>query len=88
MADEKKNQPAELDKAEEAVTQAGGRLVEALPLENGLLEVSFVIPRGGSDHGPYTCIWDPHESPTLLYNAVLLKKPRVVVVEMNNRAGK
>jgi hypothetical protein len=73
MAEEKKDRPAELDKAEKIVAMAGGRSVEAL-YRDGRTDRGFVRdtqrrrrPRS------YTCLWDPHESPALLYESVRLK---------------
>jgi hypothetical protein len=85
---EDKDRPAELDEAERTVTEAGGRPVEVFYRESGRIQISFVIRRGGSDHGPYTYLWDRQEPLTLLRDFVLSQTPRVVAVERNNRAGK
>jgi len=51
MAEEKKkDRPAELDAADKTVREAGGVPTEIFFRDDGQIQVSFVIHRGGSDH--------------------------------------
>jgi hypothetical protein len=80
---ESKEHPAELDAAEKTVREAGGVPAELFYRDDGQMEVSFVIPGGGGDRGPYTFLWDRHESLTTLGVFVRSKIPRVIAIPRN-----
>lgn len=86
MAEEKKrDRPAELDAADKTVRQAGGVPTELFFRDDGQIQVSFVVPRAGSEYGPYTYRWDRQECLTLLHNFVRWKIPRVIAIEKKSR---
>ena len=81
MAEEKKkDRAAELDAADKTVREAGGVPTEIFFRDDRQIQVSFVIHRGGSDHGPYTYLWDRQECLTLLHNFVRRQIPRVIAL--------
>jgi hypothetical protein len=79
MMAEPKDRPAELNAAEKTVREAGGIPAELFYREDGQMEISFVIPGGGSDQ-VHTFLWDRHESLTTLGDFVRSKIPRVITV--------
>jgi len=80
---ESNERPAELDAAEQTVRAAGGVPAELFYRDDGQMEVSFVIPGGGSDRGPYTFLWDRHEALATLGDFVRSKIPRVIALPRN-----